>query len=175
MHSLIYARSVSIVDPQISDCEEQEKAIAQIATLDDISLMIETNDDPITDAENRNDLKEMFRSTMAIRYGISGPKKQWDFQSTQGYMQQLKAASSWVQDEPNSGYGEVCNAWKPLAKRNSIQDNQDTCFDECVDFQRWIKEEIESNNIYNSLSQYAGSNSVLLDTGIRKITLIFSQ
>ena len=130
--------------------------------------MIETNDDPITDAENHNDLKEMFRSTMAIRYGISGPKKQWDFQSIQGYMKSLKAGSNWVPDDPNSAYGEVCNAWKPLAERNSFQDNQDKCFDDCVDFQRWIKEEIEINNIYNSLSQFAGknsiSNSVLVDT-----------
>ena len=166
------------VYPRISDCEEQERAIAQIATLDDISLMIETNDDPITDAENHNDLKEMFRSTMAIRYGISGSKKHLEFQSRQGYMQSLNEASNWVPNEPNSAYGEVCNGWKPLAERNSFQDNQDTCFDECVDFQRWIKEEIESNNIYNTLSQFAGknsvSNSVLVDTGIIK-TLIFSR
>ena len=146
------------VYPRISDCEGQEKAIAQIASLVDISLMIETNDDPITDAANHDDLKEMFRSTMAIRYGISGPTRNWNFESIQNNIQSVQQASQWIPDDSlsKSAYLDKCSAWRPLEERNSIQENVETCFDECAEFQRWIKEEIESNNLYNSLSQYKG-------------------
>ena len=154
---MIQYRSI-FVYPRISDCAEQEKAIAQIASLVDISLMIETNDDPITDAANNDDLKEMFRSTMAIRYGISGPTKNWNFESIQNNIQSVQQASQWIPDNliSKSAYQDKCSAWRPLEERNSLQENAETCFDECAEFQRWIKEEIESNNLYNSLSQYKG-------------------
>ena len=154
---MLQYRSI-FVYPRISDCEGQEKAIAQIASLVDISLMIETNDDPIIDAANHDDLKEMFRSTMAIRYGISGPTRNWNFESIQNNIQSVQQASQWIPDDSisKSAYLDKCSAWRPLEERNSLQENAETCFDKCAEFQRWIKEEIESNNLYNSLSQYEG-------------------
>ena len=150
------------------NCIEQEKAIAKIANLVDISLMIEANDDPLTDAANHDDLKEMFRSTMAIRYGVSGPTKQWDFQAIQNNIHSVIQASHWVPDDfledgssSKSHYGDECYSWLPLDERRSLQNNAETCFDECSEFQRWIKEEIESNNIYQSLSKYAGETPSL--------------
>ena len=133
--------------------------------------MIETNDDPIIDAENQNDLKEMFRSTMAIRYGVSGPTgdfgAQWDFGAIQKNVESVKEASHWKKDSSitKSHYGNACSAWRPLAERNSVQDNADTCFDDCSEFQRWIKDEIESNNIYISLTEKYedGKNSIRID------------
>ena len=122
--------------------------------------MIETNEDPIIDASNKEELKEMFRSTMAIRYGISGQTKKWDFSSIENNAQGIVEASHWVPDKSITGdsvYGKECDAWRPLEERSSLQDNLDTCFDECSQFQRWIKEEIESNNIYSSLAQYKGA------------------
>ena len=129
--------------------------------------MIETNDDPIIDAENQNDLKEMFRSTMAIRYGVSGSEQEWDFKSIQKNIESVKEASHWKKDSSitKSHYGKACSAWRPLAERNSVQDNADTCFDDCSEFQRWIKDEIESNNIYISLTEKYedGKNSIRID------------
>ena len=149
------------------NCIEQEKAIAKIATLVDISLMIEANDDPLTDAANHDDLKEMFRSTMAIRYGVSGPTKQWDFETIQNNIQSVMKASHWVPDDSlsKSHYGDECYSWMPLTERDSLQNNAETCFDDCSEFQRWIKEEIESNNIYQSLSKYAGETLVIFEIG----------
>ena len=68
-----------------------------------------------------------------------------------------------------SYYGDACKAWRPLSERASYQKNLDACYDgstyespdECMEFQRWIKEEIESNNIYYALSKYKGTQRLL--------------
>ena len=142
-----------------NDCIEQQDAIKQISTLVDITIMVETNEDPFIDAANKEDLKEMFRSTMAIRYGISGPNKRWDFSSLIQNVDSAKKASHWKADRSEIAapfYENACDAWRSLEKRPSYQTNEDDCFDECMDFQRWVKEEIEINNIYYSLAQYKG-------------------
>ena len=153
------------------DCIEQQKALQQIGSLVDISIMIETNDDPTLDQGNKDDLREMFRSAMAIRYGISGPTTEWDFDEITQNVEGAMKASSWALDDSlsESYYGDPCKAWRPLSERASYQKNLDACYDgstyespdECMEFQRWIKEEIESNNIYYALSKYKGTQRLL--------------
>ena len=149
------------------DCKEQQKALQRIGSLVDISIMLETSEDPVIDAGNKDDLREMFRSAMAIRYGIKGPTTEWDFDEIVGNVEAAKKASYWVADSSlsESDYGDACKAWRPLSDRASYQGNLDECYDgksyksvdECMEFQRWIKEEIESNNIYYALSKYKGT------------------
>ena len=153
------------------NCMEQQKALQQIGSLVDISIMIETNDDPTLDQGNKDDLREMFRSAMAIRYGISGPTTEWDFDEITQNVEGAMKASYWAADGSlsKSYYGDACQAWRPLSERASYQKNLDACYDgstyespdECMEFQRWVKEEIESNNIYYALSKYKGTQRLL--------------
>ena len=150
---------------QKSECVEQA-ITTSITAIADIALMIEKDDDPVIDGGNKEDLNEMYRSIMAARYGISGTETSWDFTSLNDIAKTTRMASKWVLEEGGSSNLGACKNWTPMGNRETVLKNSEACVDSCVDFQNWVKDELEVYNVYEGLHQFSG-NFLYLEAFLR--------